>query len=65
MICTKCNKIELTPIWYGKPTYEKIMLAQLDQIVLGGLIKKPYTHYCNFCQDTYPTSEDLDKGYDF
>lgn len=47
----------LLPIWYGNPTITEILLAQADQIVLGGPIEKPYTHFCTFCQITYPVKE--------
>lgn len=48
----------MTPIWYGYPGQQEIMLAQFDQIVLGGPVEKEYTHFCHLCQDTYPLSED-------
>jgi hypothetical protein len=58
MICPICNQVEMTPIWYGYPGQQEVMLAQFDQIVLGGPIKKEYTHFCHLCQETYPLSED-------
>ncbi len=58
MICSQCNYDTLIPIWYGTPTVTEILLAQADQIVLGGPVEKPYTHFCGFCQVTYPARED-------
>lgn len=59
MICPVCNEFELTPIWYGQPTIDEIMLAREDKIVLGGPMLKEYTHFCHYCQATYPYSEDF------
>ena len=58
MICPNCNLYEMTPIWYGQPGIDEIMLAREDKLVLGGVNRKPYTHYCHYCQQTYPISED-------
>ncbi len=57
MICTICNEYEMVPIWYGKPGIDEIMLAREDKLVLGGPVVKEYTHYCYYCQETYPFSE--------
>jgi hypothetical protein len=57
MICTICNLGNLVPIWYGYPTPTELRLAVEEKIVLGGMKEKEYTHYCNYCQDTYPMSE--------
>lgn len=54
MICPICNQAAMSPIWYGKPTIDEIMLAREDKIVLGGPTVKEYTHYCHECQETYP-----------
>jgi hypothetical protein len=48
----------MIPIWYGNPDVNKVFLAKKDKIVLGGPVEKKYTHYCYFCQQTYPLSED-------
>jgi hypothetical protein len=53
-----CNDTEMIPIWYGMPEKEYIILARHDKVVLGGTRKKPYTHFCNKCQETYPLAED-------
>lgn len=47
----------MVPIWYGHPTIDEIMLAREDKIVLGGPVVKEYTHYCHYCQETYPFIE--------
>jgi len=57
MICPMCSQATLAEIWYGVPTEEMIELARVDQIVLGGPRLKEYTHFCHYCQDTYPSSE--------
>jgi putative AlgH/UPF0301 family transcriptional regulator len=57
MICSICNQAEMVPIWYGVPEQTEIMMAQFDQIVLGGPVEKEYTHFCHQCQVTYPTEE--------
>ena len=57
MICPTCNDFEMVPIWYGSPSIDDIMLARDDKIVLGGPVEKEYTHYCNFCNQTYPAIE--------
>ncbi len=57
MICPNCNLNELVPIWYGQPGIDEIMLAREDNLVLGGPVEKEYTHYCHFCQQTYPNVE--------
>ena len=57
MICTQCNLADLIPIWYGFPTKAEIDKANRDEIILGGYYVKPYTHFCYFCNDTYPISE--------
>lgn len=57
MICPLCNIATMTPIWYGHPTIDEIMLAREDKLVLGGPVTKEYTHYCHLCQETYPTIE--------
>lgn len=57
MICPICNLYEMTPIWYGHPGIDEIMLAREDKLVLGGPMVKEYTHYCYFCQETYPFIE--------
>ena len=57
MICPICNAYEMVPIWYGHPTIDEIMLAREDKIVLGGPVVKEYTHYCFYCQETYPVIE--------
>jgi len=48
----------MLPIWYGKPGIDEIMLARDDEIVLGGPVAKPFTHFCPSCQETFPGSED-------
>lgn len=58
MICSNCNQTMMVPIWYGTPTIDEIMLARADEIVLGGPEIKPYTHFCHYCQMTYPENED-------
>ena len=57
MICSTCNQAEMVPIWYGLPGQTEVMMAQFDQIVLGGPVEKEYTHFCHQCQITYPTEE--------
>ena len=54
MICPLCNQAMMVPIWYGIPSIDEIMLAREDKIVLGGNVKKEYTHFCHECQETYP-----------
>lgn len=49
----------MVPIIYGYPTEELIEQARIDKIVLGGTKIKEYTHFCNFCQETYPASESI------
>ena len=58
MICPKCNQAEMVPIIYGYPTSLMIDEARLDRLVLGGTQMKDYTHFCHYCQETYPESED-------
>ena len=48
----------MVPIWYGVPDIDSIMLAREDKIVLGGPVVKPFTHFCHYCQETFPGSED-------
>jgi hypothetical protein len=57
MICPNCNEFEMAPIWYGRPGIDEIMLAREDKLVLGGPYEKQYTHYCHYCQITYPFDE--------
>lgn len=57
MICPLCNEYEMTPIWYGVPGIDEIMLAREDKLVLGGPNVKEYSHYCYYCQETYPVIE--------
>jgi hypothetical protein len=57
MICPICNEYEMVAIWYGNPGIEEIMLAREDRLVLGGATVKEYTHYCHYCQETYPIIE--------
>lgn len=54
MICPLCNTSEMSPIWYGIPTIDEIMLSREDKIVLGGPVVKEFSHYCHECQETYP-----------
>ena len=58
MICPICKEYDLVPIWYGEPGLDEIMLSRADMLVLGGPIRKQYTDYCHFCQETYPVIED-------
>jgi hypothetical protein len=58
MICKNCNQTMMVPIWYGEPGLEEIILSREDKVVLGGLIVKDYTHFCHYCQTTYPEQED-------
>lgn len=60
MICPYCNLYEMTPIWYGQPGIDEIMLAREDKLVLGGLYFRGCTHYCHYCQETYPLKESSD-----
>ena len=48
----------MVPIIYGYPTSLMIDEARLDRLVLGGTQMKDYTHFCHYCQETYPESED-------
>lgn len=63
MICPICNEYMMAPIWYGQPTIDEIMLAREDKIVLGGPTEKEYTHYCHYCQETYPVIEVPFEGF--
>lgn len=56
MNCLECND-PMVEIWYGMPTWGEIELAKMGKLVLGGPKEKPYTHYCNTCQETYPLIE--------
>jgi hypothetical protein len=47
----------MVEIWYGVPSIVEIMLAREDKVVLGGVYAKPFTHFCNACQNTYPAHE--------
>lgn len=47
----------MVEIWYGYPTPDLIDMSRADLIVLGGWPEKPYTHYCQNCQETYPFIE--------
>jgi hypothetical protein len=47
----------MAPIVYGLPTASLIEDAKMDRIVLGGTAIKSYTHFCHFCQETYPERE--------
>lgn len=47
----------MVPIIYGFPTEYMIEEARLDRIVLGGTTTKDYTHFCHYCQETYPEAE--------
>ena len=58
MICENCSQTMMVPIWYGNPAMEQIILANEDKIVLGGPVVKSYTHFCHYCQITYPELED-------
>lgn len=49
----------MVPIIYGYPTPELVKDAQMDKIVLGGTKTKEYTHFCHFCQETYPYKEPI------
>ncbi len=57
MICPLCNQAEMVPIIYGEPTTELVEEARMDRVALGGTTVKEYTHFCHFCQETYPYSE--------
>jgi hypothetical protein len=57
MICPTCNQAMMVPIIYGSPTPELIEESRMDNLVLGGTTIKPYTHFCHFCQETYPEAE--------
>lgn len=57
MNCITCNETNLIPIIYGTPNQDLVESAKRDEIVLGGKIRKSYTHYCSFCQETYPTKQ--------
>lgn len=57
MTCPKCNEYEMIPIWYGAPGIDEIILARQDKLVLGGPEVKSYTHFCHYCQETYPESQ--------
>ena len=48
----------MVPVWYGEPGLEEIILSREDKLVLGGPIVKDYTHFCHYCQMTYPEQED-------
>lgn len=56
MNCNVCTT-PMVEIWYGYPTWDKIELSKMEKLVLGGPKKKPYTHYCFTCQETYPFIE--------
>jgi hypothetical protein len=47
----------MVPIVYGVPDQMLIELSINDEIVLGGPIHKDFTHFCHYCQDTYPYPE--------
>jgi hypothetical protein len=57
MICFICNTSNLLPIWYGVPGPKEIQLANEDVIILGGVKEKEFTHYCYYCQETFPNPE--------
>lgn len=57
MICPNCPTQELVPIWYGKPTSQELLFAVREELALGGIIFKDYTHYCYSCHETFPFSE--------
>ena len=48
----------MVPIWYGTPSIDEVMLAREDKIVLGGPHEKAMTHFCHYCQQTFPILED-------
>ena len=58
MNCSLCQE-PLVPVVYGFPTYEQIMSAKEDKIVLGGL-PRPLgpTHFCIPCQEEFGQGED-------
>jgi hypothetical protein len=47
----------MVPIVYGIPDQSLIQLSIDDEIVLGGPTYKDFTHFCHYCQDTYPYPE--------
>lgn len=65
MKCNKCNT-EMTPFVYGFPSGELFDLADAGKVILGGCNVSEYqpTHYCNVCQEQYPSNETEYFGYD-
>jgi hypothetical protein len=59
MNCSLCQEL-LVPVVYGFPTYEQIMSAKEDKVVLGGL-PRPLapTHFCIACQEEFGQGEDI------
>jgi hypothetical protein len=47
----------MSPIIYGYPTEAMIDEARLDRVVLGGPTIKEFTHFCHYCQETFPLPE--------
>lgn len=65
MKCNKCNT-EMTPFVYGFPGLDLMDKANAGEIILGGCGVNEYqpTHYCNVCQEQYPSNEVEYFGYD-
>ena len=59
MICPICSQALMVPIIYGNPTSDLVEQARMDKVVLGGTTIKEYTHFCNYCQETYPLPESI------
>ena len=56
----------MTPFVYGFPGLDLMDKADAGEIILGGCGIGEYqpTHYCNVCQEQYPSNEVEYFGYD-
>ena len=65
MKCNNCNT-DMTPFVYGFPGLDLMDKADAGEIILGGCGIGEYqpTHYCNVCQEQYPSNEVEYFGYD-
>jgi hypothetical protein len=56
----------MTPFVYGFPGLDLMDKADAGEVILGGCGIGEYqpTHYCNVCQEQYPSNEVEYFGYD-
>lgn len=56
----------MTPFVYGFPGLDLMDKANAGEVILGGCGIGEYqpTHYCNVCQEQYPSNEVEYFGYD-